>query len=269
MNKAIRKYESLGQGIAKVTMDGFEMRVPEHAFWNRFAHGWEPDTERIYREFIKDGSVVLDIGAWIGPTLVFALYCGATKIIALEPNPNSYSSLQKLIALNPDIADRIALINRAVHPDSGKLKMGLPENESDTSTFGIGGEGLEVDTISFDSLMREYALDEVDLIKIDIEGAEALLAKELEQLSRRVGQVIHLSIHVPLFPEAADTQLFAGCFSGFKIFDDRGEPLSHAALQQRILATEQYPEWGTQHGNYFELLLIAGEDGPRKSSKKD
>lgn len=260
MIKAVRKIEPIGQGVARVSMDNFEILVPEHPFWSRFAQGWEPDTERIYREFLKQGSVVLDIGAWIGPTLVFALYCGATKIIALEPNPDSYSSLQQLVALNPDIADRIALLNRALHPNSGRLKMGLPENESDTSTFGIGGEGLEVDTITFDWLMREYALDKVDLIKIDIEGAEALLANELEQLSHRTGQVIHLSIHVPLFPEAANKHLFAGCFSRFKIFDDRGERLSHAVLQQRILASEQYPEWGTQHGNYFELLLIAGED---------
>ena len=147
--------------------------------------------------------------------------------------------------------------------------MGLPENEMDTSTFGIGGEGAEVETISFDSLMQEYALDDVDLIKIDIEGAEAFLAKDLERLSRRAGQVIHISIHVPLFPQTADKQLFARCFSGYKIFDDRGERLSHVALQQRILSTEQHPEWGTRRGNYFELLLIAGDDGCYQNDRNE
>jgi FkbM family methyltransferase len=257
MKKAIRKYEPLGQGISKVSMDAFEILVPEHPFWSRFAQGWEPDTERIYRKTIKEGSVVLDIGAWIGPTLVFALYCGATKVIALEPNPNSFSRLERLIALNPDIADRVTLIDRALHPTPGKLKMGLPENESDTSTFGIGGEGVEAETISFNSLMRKYAPGNVDLVKIDIEGAEALLAAELRQLSRRTGQVVHLSVHVPLFPETADKELFANSFSGYDIFDDRGERLSQSVLQQRVLTIESHPEWGTQHGNFFELLLIA------------
>ncbi|MDH3388204.1 MAG: FkbM family methyltransferase [Gammaproteobacteria bacterium] len=257
MEAAIRRYESLSDGIGMVCIGDLEILVPDHPFWKKFARGWEPDTERIYRNLVKPGSVVLDVGAWIGPTLVFALLAGVSRIIALEPNPDSYLRLKRIIELNPKIADRVTTINCALHSTSGKLKMGVVEGELDTSTFGILGNNVEVDTISLDKLMQEYQLDDIDFIKIDIEGAEVLLPDELERLSRRPGRLVHLSVHVPFFPETADKQRFAKSLSGFTIYDDRGEKLTAKSLRNRLLSSESHPAWGTQHGNFFELLLIA------------
>ena len=257
METAIRRYESRADDIGMVSIGDLEILVPHHPFWEKFAKGWEPDTERIYRNLVKPGSVVLDIGAWIGPTVVFALYCGASRIIALEPNPDSYLRLTRIKALNPQIADKVTPINCALHSTSGKLKMGLVAGEMDSSTFGISGSDVEVDTISLEKLIQEFRLDRIDLIKIDIEGAEALLPDELERLSRRPGQALHLSVHVPFFPETADRQRLAKSLSGFTIYDDRGEKLSAKSLQHRLLSSESHPAWGTQHGNFFELLLIA------------
>ena len=257
MKNAERYYEPLDEEIARVSIGDLEILVPEHPFWARFAKGWEPDTERIYRENVKQGSVILDVGAWIGPTLIFGLYCGASSIVALEPNPTSFARLQKLVALNPDFNARITLINRALHSRPGKLDMGQIRGEEDTSMFSISGNGVEVETISLFSLIDDYRLDQIDLIKIDIEGAEALLLDELQALSDRAGQVIHLSVHVPMFPETSDIERMARVLSAFSVTDDRGDRLQPEELHARLTTKERFPEWGTQHGNFFELLLVA------------
>ncbi len=251
-----RQYKLLNEELGKVSIDDLELLVPNHPFWRKFADGWEPDTERIYRSLLGPGSVVLDIGAWIGPTIVFALSSGASKIIALEPNPDSYRRLKKIIELNPSITERVTLVNRALHTTPGKLKMGLAAGEADTSMFGIAGKEYEVDTISLGALLQENQLENIDLIKIDIEGAEAFLHEELEQLSQQPGQAVHLSVHVPFFPEEIDKNRFADSFSNYKIYDDRGEKLSTQLLRHRLLTKESHPQWGTQHGNFFELLLV-------------
>ena len=251
-----RDYNSLNNNLAEVAIGELTVTVPDHSFWRKFAQGWEPDTERIYQLAIKPGSTVLDIGAWIGPTILFALACGAEKIIALEPNPESYCSIEKILDLNPALAKKITLLNQAISDKPGSLKMGLVKGESDTSTFGIQGNTIEIQTITISDLIAEFDLGEIDLIKIDIEGAEALLSKDLEKLSQISGQKIHLSIHVPFFPEASDKYRFAQAFQGFTIYDDRGEQLSQKTLTDRITSVEAHPVWGTKHGNFFELLLV-------------
>ncbi len=252
-----RDYNSLGNSLAEVTIGELTVTVPDHSFWKKFADGWEPDTERVYGSVVTSGSTVLDIGAWIGPTLLFALACGAEKIIALEPNPESYSAIEKLLNLNPEIAKKVTLLNQAISNNPGTLKLGLVEDESDTSTFGIQGNQIEIQATTVADLIEEYNLVEIDLIKIDIEGAEVLLRETLEKLSFRSGQRIHLSIHVPFFPKTLDNHRFAESFKNFAIFDDRGEQLSHQTLTDRLTTEQTHPKWGTKHGNFFEVLLVS------------
>ena len=252
-----RDYAPQENNLAIVTIGNINVIVPDHPFWAKFAQGWEPDTERIYQSSIQEGSTVLDIGAWIGPTLLFSLACGAEKIIALEPNPHSFLPLTQIIKLNPKLDEKVNLLNQAISDKPGSLKMGLAQGESDTSTFGIQGDEIEIQTTTIDTLINQYNLKKIDLIKIDIEGAEVLLSGDLKRLSKKPGQKIHLSIHIPFFPESADKRSFAQAFKNFTVFDDRGDQLSHQILEQRLLTEQTHPDWGTKHGNFFEVLLIA------------
>ena len=253
-----RQYRQINDDLGEITLDGKRFRVPHDPFWPRFARGWEPESARVYESAVQEGSVVLDIGAWIGPTVLFALARGADRIVALEPNPASYSSLERLLVLNPELSHRVTLVNGALADQPGSMMMGMPADDDDTSRFGLGGDGVEVRTLTLPQLLEEQSLISPDLVKIDIEGAEALLAKDLEWLSGRAGQVVHLSVHVPLFPDTADRDRFIASLSGFDAYDDRGEKLTWEALRERISSDITYPPWGTRHGNYFELILVGG-----------
>ena len=256
-----RKYVQQADGFARISMGEITVTVHDDPFWQKFAQRWEPETERIYQSCVRPGSTVLDIGAWIGPTLLFALACGAKTIYAIEPNPGSYQYLKSLLELNPNIADGITLINKAVSAQTGILNMGLPKDEEDTSMFGIQArsspsQNLQIPATTLGRLIQDYDLNAIDLIKIDIEGTEVLLYEDLQALSHGQQPLIHLSVHVPFFPENADKHAFTHSLKNFTVFDDRGEPLSHEELVNRITTESLYPEWGTKHGNFFELVLV-------------
>ena len=259
-----REYVCAANGIAHVSIGDITIRVDDDPFWKKFANGWEPETERIYQAYVKPGSTVLDIGAWIGPTLLYSLTCGAESVYAVEPNPQSYKIIKSMINLNPHIEERITLINKAVSSQSGSLTMGLAKDEDDTSMFGIqsddsDSQSIQIQATTVCKLIQQYQLKNVDLIKIDIEGAEVLLHEDLQTLSQQQ-QTIHLSIHVPFFPQTADKLAFAKALENFNVYDDRGELLSHDELNNRLLTDSTHPQWGTKHGNFFELLLLSKQD---------
>ncbi len=253
-----RSYAKLDDDLCRVRVGDVEATLQHDRFWEKFANGWEPETERIYRKLVAPGSTVLDIGAWIGSTILFALACGADKVIAVEPNPGSFSALVALTELNPDLAHRIHLEHVAVSNREGVLTMGLADGEDDTSTSGLAGNDFEVQSTTLPLLLSRHNPGPIDLVKIDIEGAEVLLAHDLERFSKIPGQSVHLSIHVPFFPQAADIDSFIDALRDFQIYDDRGDQLAHREFAARILSSESHPHWGTQHGNFFEVLMISG-----------
>ncbi len=68
-----REYRQGNTGNARVAVEDMEFEVSDHEFWRWYSVDWERQTERIYRQFVKPGGLVLDVGAWIGPTVIYAL----------------------------------------------------------------------------------------------------------------------------------------------------------------------------------------------------
>jgi FkbM family methyltransferase len=117
---------------------------------------------------------ILDIGANIGAASVVLLnaYPNAT-LLALEPDPGNFSVLQKNIA--PYGARAIALrsalwhhaeplsIERGAFRDGGEWSFQVRSN--------TGGDA-EVEGVTLAELMQRYGLNGIDILKVDIEGAE-------------------------------------------------------------------------------------------------
>jgi FkbM family methyltransferase len=117
---------------------------------------------------------ILDIGGNIGTTSVLLLnaYPDAA-LLALEPDPGNFAVLQRNIApYGPRaVALRKALWHRpeALAIERGAFRDGGAWSFQVKST---GDASPEVDGITLAELMREYELDSIDILKIDIEGAE-------------------------------------------------------------------------------------------------
>lgn len=119
--------------------------------------------------------VVIDIGGFIGD---FALYAvkrlGARRVIVCEPSPRNWALLLKNIA-NNGYEDRIEPVNKAV-TDGRNAMMNVDAPDEDqcmVSAYCTSDQPLsEVPGISLGQLLRDHAIESVDLLKIDCEGGE-------------------------------------------------------------------------------------------------
>lgn len=154
----------------------------------------KPDWEQKERDFInklnlndsKD-RVILDLGAYIGYyTAVFSHIYPQAKIIAVEASPSIFNNLTKNCVLN-SIAN-LTLINKAIS-DEDDNKVEFYEKHS-MSTFlreylaflfpNCDEDNLHkeiVTTVTIDALANKMNLEEISLLKVDIEGAEVLALK--------------------------------------------------------------------------------------------
>ena len=105
---------------------------------------------------------VLDIGAWVGTwTMAMNSFCG--RVIAFEPDPVHYECLVK------NCPDDVETQQLAVGNDE---KMIALSEDDFTQAKRVIGEGT-IPMVTIDSL----DLDDVDLIKIDVEGFEMEVLK--------------------------------------------------------------------------------------------
>jgi FkbM family methyltransferase len=132
----------------------------------------------------KSGDIVVDVGAHIGLySLIAAKRVGpGGKVIAIEPDPENCSLLQRNVELNG--LTNVTILQRAAFSSSSKLKLYLPGKErgfTKLSTImtnrAVTEEFLEVDATTLDQLMLHQGLTEVNWIKIDVEGAELEVLK--------------------------------------------------------------------------------------------
>ncbi len=148
---------------------------------------YEKHIIEIMREILKPGMVVLDIGANIGyHTLISSTLVGNTgKIYAFEPEPYNFELLLKNIEVNE--FKNITPINKALSDNIGTTKLfldtksdgkhSLSEKNVNTNKF------IEVEKITLDSFYKSMGENnEIDFIKIDVEGAERLVVKGGEKL---------------------------------------------------------------------------------------
>ena len=124
---------------------------------------------------------VLDLGANIGSTAVwFAQHYGCDRLVALEPVPGNATVLRDNLERNGIDAE---VVEAAVGLEEG---VAFFQTEG-TSTLGrLADSGMEVRVVTPQSLVDRFPADEpVDLVKMDIEGAERdILAGDLTWLDR-------------------------------------------------------------------------------------
>ena len=93
--------------MGSVRKDGIDINYGLHTFWSGWwvtlYTGWENDTFNIFARFLNEESVVLDIGAWAGPTALWAAYRAKT-VIAVEPSPRAFFQLWENLQANPALA---------------------------------------------------------------------------------------------------------------------------------------------------------------------
>jgi FkbM family methyltransferase len=133
--------------------------------------------------------VVVDAGANIGLTSVyFALRYPDARILAIEPEASNETLLAANAAPYPTItAVRGALWNADLPidvVDPGLGKWGFRTRAAN------GHSGAQVPGMTIDTLMRTHGVDYIDVLKVDIEGAEREVFADPSAWIDRVGVII-------------------------------------------------------------------------------
>ena len=151
----------------------------------------ELDTQ-IIRDEIKEGDIVIDVGANIGYyTLIFAQLVGKTgKVFAFEPESKNFEILKKNVKINN--YNNVIVEQKIISDKSGKMKLFISDSDivgHRIQQMGNFKKFIEVESVTLDEHMKKLNLDKkINFIKIDVEGAEPKVLqgakKILEQNSK-------------------------------------------------------------------------------------
>lgn len=172
----------------------------DEAFWERVGRGdWEPLTFAAFDRFIDPDRTYIDIGAWIGPTVLYAAR-RAHRCVALEPDPAAFARLSRNVALNPDLVDRIALLPLCLASVDAPVRLGnrtSSEGGDSMSSLLFAQEavGWEVQGVTFERLLRQTGAQDCSFLKIDIEGGEFDLLPAMAESLAALRPTVHLSLH--------------------------------------------------------------------------
>jgi len=126
--------------------------------------------ERVYDvELEPPPEVVLDLGSNIGLSVLwFRHRFPAATIVAVEPDPRAFA----LLARNVAGLHRTHLLHAAVAGEPGRRTLALAGATVSSALGDRGGMGVQVDVVTIESIVQRFDLPRIDLVKIDVEGAE-------------------------------------------------------------------------------------------------
>ncbi|MEQ8605221.1 MAG: FkbM family methyltransferase [Marivibrio sp.] len=243
--------ETRSVACAGVSFDVSLPRKLDRDYWAKVEAGrWEPETFRLFRALLDARALgratrLVDIGAWIGPTALYAAALGA-EVTAFEPDPAALSVLRANLALNPALAARVRVEPTALDATGGDADgcVTLASEEPGNSMSGLfrdAPERIRVPAATPGAAGLERLFATADLVKLDIEGGEFALLPALAAILAAHRPVMHLSLHARFLPETR----FA-----------RGE---RRRLQQEALAA--LPTYA--HGYWAERGVWRALDDPR------
>ena len=152
---------------------------------------YEKAEVRLIREIVKEGDVVIDIGANVGyHTMLFASLVGSKgKVYAVEPDTANFDLLKKNIALNG--FENVKAIQSAVTSKPEEVTLWRSNDyATDHRIYAVPGRSnsISVPGITLDETFAKES--KIKLLKMDIQGAEGLALQGGKQCLQRCESVL-------------------------------------------------------------------------------
>ena len=154
---------------------------------------WNSDDDQ--QRLIPDAKVIFDVGANVGQTAkTYRSLFPSAEIWSFEPFPASYESLSR------------ALSDQRFHP----VPLALSDQIA-TTTLNIGGASItnsllvrethtgktiQIQTDTVDHFCSEHGISNIDILKVDVEGAESRVFKGAQEMfSRRAVRSVFVEVY--------------------------------------------------------------------------
>jgi FkbM family methyltransferase len=188
----------------------FEVTLPEDkAIW---AGTFEPEFSQALHNAVSKGDVCYDIGGYRGFISGVLALSGASRVIVFEPLPENIAALKRLAELNPSLP--IQIEQKAVGKVDGKIGFKVMPDQSmgklADSTFQAErapSREILVHLVCLDTCIFEHGLPKPNVIKIDVEGAEAEVLEGAKRTLKECSPVILIEAHSGQLAESCAREL--------------------------------------------------------------
>ena len=194
--KDVLVWASIRSGPGK----GLSLRLNPRFEMGYLEGDYEATVERVLLSNLRPGTVFYDVGAHIG---VFSLIAARNigiygSVIAFEPDPSNVRRIDEHVSRNQ--LDRIRIIPKAVCSSVGRVRFQRASFQSSMNRGTVIDHAsaaedstIEVESVTLDAIALENPPP--NLIKIDVEGAEASVLQGSEEIFRSAKPVLVCEIH--------------------------------------------------------------------------
>jgi FkbM family methyltransferase len=198
------RYKQRGRKIDRVDyhdeFDAWEFKIDGISYLGS-GPGWVYDKDYLqgqlkqlsgFAYMPKPGDTVIDIGAGVGEeTIIFSSLVGATgKVYAVEAHPKTYKALQYLVKSNQ--LSNVISSNLALSDKAGTVSIEDSDNSLGNSIVQVSkGNTFTIPAETFDDFVERNAIQYIDFLKMNVEGAEQLIVKGMIKNLKRIK---HLAI---------------------------------------------------------------------------
>jgi len=218
VSEALRRYYPVKSGLTTIhDFDGDLGIHVDRASYVSSSIYWRGNHSTEVASFLKrhlqPDMTFVDVGANLGElTLVAAKRLAKGRVLAFEPVPQIFAQLSRNVALNN--LSHVDLFNIGLFDKTDSLPIYQEQdinfgtmNEGVPSLFSTGTDQQEV-TVPlrrFDDVAREYGLEQLDVMKLDVEGAEMMVLRGAEPFLRRLRPLIITELSDTNFQRAGYT----------------------------------------------------------------
>jgi FkbM family methyltransferase len=210
-----------------------------------YYHAFEPLCRSIILGHLTPGAVFVDIGANIGfYSLQARKRVGPEgRVVAFEPNPDTVKKLKRNLQLN---GMEIELFEAALSNRVEVVTLYSPEGcHGETSMRHCGGRQVsekQVPAVRLDDVFPRD-IDRIDFLKIDVEGAEAMVFEGAQTVLRRFRPPVLLEINEKAslafgYAPYDATKILMQCNPEYRIYEvtsHRITPVTMAQLEAKVV----------------------------------
>ena len=208
---------------------------PDNAFETFCSHFFEP----LSRDRVDGQRVLLDVGANIGVTAaILSAYCPQASVVAIEAGPGVVEVLQRNVRRNGLIS--VTPLHVAVGHREGVVQFfeesafGHIVDDSDAPEVRKHGLTVDVEMRTIDSIVddleRDSGVDAIDLVKVDIEGAEPAAIEGMQRTLEKFAPMLWVELNswslmsTGQHPISAVQRIINGCAEVFRVGGTSSDP---------------------------------------------
>ena len=167
---------------------GLKMIVPPNFPRSRtYASGsYEPEVTTLFEKIVKQGMNVIDVGAFCGYySLITSRLVGSSgKIFSFEADPLNYKYLVNNLSING--CTNTQAVNQAISNKKGTMSIDVKESADHKRLLPTSkADAAIIETTTLDDYFKSVNWPTIDLIKMDIEGAEQMALEGMIWLSKK------------------------------------------------------------------------------------